>query len=151
MSLKFIAESLERAFMEVMAEQGALVEKIAEMVCEWDNKLEPIKTVMSKYGAKFHNPNISGETSKGVIVGGGGEYLFVLCGSLVKAVDPASDEFVLTEKTYTIKDFVRQCDLNVLKDGFESIAKTDTIPALKKNNELADFLKARKSYLLNDV
>lgn len=149
MNMESAAADLKRLFEEAIGEQNVLAERIADMVCEWDKKLEPVKAVMLEYGMKFNNRTIQGETSKGIIVGSDGECLYVLCGKTVKPVCRQTDEHVIEEKTYTLKDYVRRCDLETLKCGFESVANIDTVPVLKKNNELSDFLKSHKNYFLN--
>ena len=149
MCLESAAADLRRLYAEAVSEQNALAGRIAEMVCSWDKKLEPIKAVMQEYNMKFVNQKVSGETSKGIIVGATDECLYVLCGKVVKAVCVTTDEYFLEERTHTVKDYVKQCDLEILKCGFESVANIDTVPVLTKNNELSDFLKGCKDYFLN--
>ena len=149
MTLKETAADLKRLFAEAISEQNALAERIADMVSSWDKKLEPIKTVMQEYKAKYTNKMVQGETSKGIIVGTSDKHLYVLCGKTVKPVCKQTDEYVLEEKTYMLKDYVKLCDLEILKCGFESVAYADNINALKKNNEMSDFLKNCKNYFLN--
>ena len=149
MDINGVAESIERLFREAMDEQELLAGRIAGMARDWDDKLAPIKETMRKYGIPYCNRLVPGETSKGVIVGAEGGFLRVLSNGLVKAVCPKTDEFAIEERTWPLKDYVRRCDLEALKCGFEGVALIDTVPALKKNEELAEFIRNSRDFVLN--
>ena len=149
MCMENAAAGLKRLLEEAIGEQNILAGRVADMVCAWDEKLEPIKALMREYGIKFSNKAIQGETSKGIILGSSGECLYVLCGKLVKPVCKKTDEYEIEEKTCTVKEYVKRCDLETLKCGFEGVASVDSVPALEKNNELSDFLKRHKNHFLN--
>ena len=149
MTFQEIAQVLEHSFKEVQDTQNILAERVSAMVLGWDCKLSPIKATLEKYGIKYTHKQLPGETSKGVIVGSKGDYLLVLSGKTVKPVDPNTDEYSLEEPSYSLRDFVKWCDLRMLKIGFESVVQIDTIPAMHKNNELSAFLKENKDLFAN--
>ena len=41
MTIQDIADELENSIEEALSTQGVLTGKIADMICEWDNKLSP--------------------------------------------------------------------------------------------------------------
>ena len=149
MTIQDIANELEDAIEGALSTQEVLAGKIADMICEWDNKLSPIKAVMAKYGIKYSNPGIGRRTSKGVIVGGDDDLIYVLSDKTVRAVNPETDEYVIEEKTYALKEYISICNLKVMRCGFESVALVSATFASYKNNELSAFLEENKGYLLN--
>jgi hypothetical protein len=105
--------------------------------------MEPMLSVMQKYGIPFKNPLIEGASVKGAIIGETetetGRVLHIFNGIFVRMVDSQTDEY--TDDQHLFETYVNTCNFEHVKAGLEYIETMTTAAVDDEKRRNCDIVK----------